>query len=347
MSEVVEAQTTLRDQLEAAFDNHDQPQTQVIEQKVDQTTDTVQEAKQDRARDEAGRFAPKQETKQETKPDSLTSTPENSQQQAPVAKPRPTSWKKDYEEHWGKLDPTLQEYLIQREADYAKGVSMYKQNWTQAEPIYQAIQPFMPVLQQHNIQPQQWISSLGNAHLALVQGSPEQKLQMFAKLANDYGVPLQALTGQQYDPQFSMLAQELGQLRNQWSEFQTQREQMEQAQIQGEISSFSKDKPHFEAVRETMAQLLQSGVAGDLQSAYDKAIRLHDDIWQQQQEQARQAQSQAAAQANQQQVAKAKAAAVSPRSISPTANMGSGNGKKSLRDILGEQVESHLGAGRV
>jgi hypothetical protein len=324
MSEVAEAQTTLRDQLEASFETHE------AQEQVD--------IQSDRPRDESGRFAPKAEAPAQTQ--------EIAAPEAPQIKPRPTSWKKDYEEHWTKLDPTLQDYINQRESEYAKGVSTYKQNWEQAAPIYEAMQPFMPVLQQHGMQPSQWIQGLGNAHLTLVQGTPEQKLQMFSKLAMDYGVPIQALTGQQADPQFGMLVQELNQLKTQWNQFHSTREQQEQAQIQTEIASFSKDKPHFDAVRETMAQLLQSGVASDLQSAYDKAIRLNDELWQQKQEEAQQAAARQATEARQATVAKAKATAVSPRSISPTANMGSGNGKKSLREQLAEQIDSQLG-GRV
>lgn len=333
MSEVAEAQTTLRDQLAAAIENHE-PQEQVVDKPE------TPEITSDRPRDEVGRFAPKS-----------TEVPKNTEltqetTQAPQIKPRPTSWKKDYEEHWGKLDPTIQDYIHQREAEFAKGVSTYKQNWEQAAPIYEAMQPFMPVLQQYGMQPGQWIQGLGNAHLTLVQGSPEQKLQMFSKLAMDYGVPLQALTGQQADPQFSMVVQELNQLKGQLTQFKTLQEQQEQAQIQAEIASFSNGKPHFDAVRETMAQLLQSGVASDLQSAHDKAIRLHDDIWQQLQQEALQAKAAEEAKQRQATVAKAKATAVSPRSISPTANMGSGNGKKSLRDTLAEQLDQQLG-GRV
>jgi len=215
-----------------------------------------------------------------------------------------------------------------------------------AAPIYEAIQPFMPVLQQHNIDPKTWITSLGNAHQMLATGSPEQKIQMFAKLATDYGVPLQALTGQQADPQFSMMAQELNQLKNQWTQFQTSQQQQEQQLIQSEIQRFSTDKPHFEAVRETMAGLLQSGVADTLQAAYDKAIRLHDDIWQKQQDEAQQAKAKAEAEAQHKRVTEAKAKAVSPRSSSPTGNMGTGNGKKGLRETLSEQLEAAMG-GRV
>ena len=334
MSEVVEAQTTLRDHLASAFEQHDAPQEQ--------------SPTQDRPRDEVGRFASKDTPEaapadQSAKPEATGQT--LTEQNIPVAKPRPTSWKKDYEEHWGKLDPTLQDYIQQREADYAKGVSMYKQNWESAAPIYEAIQPFMPALQQHNIDPKTWITSLGNAHQMLAMGTPEQKMQMFAKLATDYGVPIQALTGQQYDPQFSMMAQELSQLKNQWQQFQSTREQQEQAQIQTEIQSFSKDKPHFEAVRETMAQLLQSGVVDNLQAAYDKAIRLNDDIWQQSQAQAQQAKAAEEANKRQQQVAAAKAKAVSPRSMTPTGKANTGSGK-SVRDILAEQFQE-IDAGRV
>lgn len=333
MSEVVEAQTTLRDQLASAIEQHESPE----ESPQIET----------RSRDEVGRFAPKEtpaEPKQAVTADKTAA--ENTVAVAPQVKPRPSSWKKDYEEHWTKLDPTLQDYIAQREADYAKGVSTYKQNWDQAAPIYEAIQPFMPALQQHNIDPKTWITSLGNAHQMLATGTPYQKLQMFAKLANDYGVPLQAITGGQHDPQFSMMAQELNQLKNQWTQFQTSQQQQEQQLIQGEIENFSKNAPHFEQVRETMAGLLQSGVATDLKSAYEKAIRLHDDIWQQQQAEAQQAKAQAEAEAQHKKVVEAKAKAVSPRSTSPTGAMGTGNGKKGLRETLAEQLDAAMG-GRV
>lgn len=330
MPETLEAQTTLRDQLESAIEQHAETPS---EPSIDS-----------RPRDEVGRFAPKtpepEQPAQQAQP-AAVETP-----LASVVKPRPSSWKSEYEEHWAKLDPTIQDYIAKREADYAKGVSTYKQNWDQAAPIYEAIQPFMPELQKHNIDPRTWITSLGNAHQILALGSPQEKAQMFVKLATDYGVPLQSLVGQQADPQFSTLAQELNQIKNDWNQFKTLQQQQEQQLVQMEIQRFATDKPHFEAVRETMSGLLQSGVASDLQSAYDKAIRLHDDIWQKQQAEAQQAKAQAEAEARQKQVAEAKAKAVSPRSSSPTGMMNSGNGKKGLRETLAEQLESAMG-GRV
>jgi hypothetical protein len=310
---------SLRDTIESA----------IIEETPLASTETAVEApKSDRVRDDSGKFA------------KASVTDDNDfgleTESAPVeTKPRPSSWKKDYEEQWGNLDPTLQDYIGQREADYAKGVSTYKNQWDSAAPLMQAIEPFMPLLQQNNIEPSTWISNLGKAHATLAMGSPEQKMQMFAQLANDYGVSLNGLTGQGSDPQFAMMAQELNQVKNQWNQFQSQQERLEQNQLQNEITSFQNDKPYFEEVRETMAGLLQAGMADDLQTAYDKAIRLQDGVFQKvQAEQVKTTEADRHAK-----VAQAKAKALSPKSATPTASMSSSGKGASIRDSLMESFE--------
>ena len=308
---------SLRDTIESA----------IIEETPLASTETAVEApKSDRVRDDSGKFAKA----------SVTDDNDFGFEPEPVeTKPRPSSWKKDYEEQWGKLDPTLQDYIGQREADYAKGVSTYKNQWDSAAPLMQAIEPFMPLLQQNNIEPSTWISNLGKAHATLAMGSPEQKMQMFAQLANDYGVSLNGLTGQGSDPQFAMMAQELNQVKNQWNQFQSQQERIEQNQLQNEITSFQNDKPYFEEVRETMAGLLQAGMADDLQTAYDKAIRLQDGVFQKvQAEQANKSEADRHAK-----VAQAKAKALSPKSATPTASMSSSGKGASIRDSLMESFE--------
>jgi hypothetical protein len=320
---------SLRDTIENAIES--------TEPVTENTTshEATESVKSERPRDESGKFAKTSQRGEE----SVTEASDDNYEQKVETKPRPSSWKKDYEEHWGKLDPTLQDYIQQREADYAKGVSTYKNQWDMAAPIVEAIRPFEQVLQQNNIAPAQWISQLGNAHAKLVYGSPEQKLQMFAQLANDYGVNLGQLTGQTgYDPQFSQLAQELNQIKNQWTSFQSQQEMAEQAQLQNEIASFKDDKPYFEEVRETMAGLLQSGMANDLQSAYDKAIRLNDDVFQK--VNATHAQNSGAAQ--REKVAQAKAKVLSPKSTTPTASAtNGGKSASSAREAIMAAMEQH------
>jgi hypothetical protein len=92
-----------------------------------------------------------------------------------------------------------------------------------------------------------------------------------------------------------------------------------------------------------MAQLLETGFAQDLKTAYDKAVRLNPDVWALEQDRLlTQAQKQAS---KAQQIAKAKAAAVSPRSVTPSGIAISGD-KKDRRSILAEQMDANNG-GRV
>jgi hypothetical protein len=332
--------TTLRDALESALGRSEAGTLNTVADAPEIETDPpetqaaeTEQERADKVRDERGRFAAKQaetEAKPEVDPVQKVETPPEQ-----TRKP-PSSWKKDYWDHWGKLDPNVQAYIEQREGEAAKGVSTYKQQLDSAAPILQAIQPFLPELQQHGLQPGQWIANLGNAHRTLALGTPEQKLQMFAKLATDYGVPLQGLTGGQVDPQMAQILPSVSKLEQRLSAFEAQSAQAQQAQLQAQIDTFKASAPHFEAVQGTMAGLLQSGIATDLKSAYDKAIRLHPDIWQQ--HQAEQAQADKAK--RQAELAVKKAAAASPKSSSPTGAVATGGGKKGLRDTLSEAFDN-------
>ena len=330
----LEQSESLRDVISNAVETVETPATEIS---------TSQEAsetpKSSRTRDESGKFT-------KTQPEANTEELELSDDfEAPdepkiEVKPRPSSWKKDYEEDWGKLDPRLQEYIQQREADYAKGVSTYKNQWDMAAPVMESLRQFQPLLQQYGVAPQQWITQLGNAHAQLVTGTPQQKMAIFQQLANDYGINLGAFNGYDnsgYDP-YAPILQKLNQIENQWGSFQAQQEAMEQTQLRSEIDSFKADKPYFEEVREVMAGLLQSGMADDLQSAYDKAIRLNDDVFQK--VQAEQAQKSEAVQ--REKVAQAKAKVLSPKSTTPTASTTTGSkSASSIRDAILNSMEQH------
>lgn len=319
LDDIETSEPSLRDTLESSLETLETPQTE-------QDSDIIEtDVKSDRIRDDSGKFA-KVETTEEVQP----------QIEHPQVKPRPSSWKKDYEAHWSSLDPSLQDYLQQREADYAKGVSTYKNQWDMAAPLVQAIEPFRPILEQHNVDPSTWISNLGRAHSTLALGTPEQKMQMFYQLANDYGVPIGEMTGQGSDPQFSMLAQKLNAIENQWSSFQNQQQQTEQQVLQSEIQSFKEANPHFDDVRDTMAGLLQAGMADDLQSAYEKAIRFNDDVFAKVQAEKHSLTLQEKSKV----AAEAKAKAISPKSSTPTANGNGGNSANSIRDALNSAFDS-------
>lgn len=328
-------QDTLRDALAASLDAAES--TPVVETPAETP---VEQSAADRARDEQGRFAAKQaETKPEAPPIEA----------APVvaASKRPSTWKKEYWPLYEKLETgvpltpdearKIADYTVQRENEFKFGVSTYKAEADKAKEIQDAIAPFMPELQRHNVNPGQWIASLGRAHQVLYAGSPQEKLQMFHQLAREYGVNLGEQPQGQPDPQVGWMTQKLQSVDQTINNLpQMVQKVIQDTQISQNIEEFkaAPGHEHFEEVRGFMAQLLESGKASDLNDAYAKATRLLDDVWEQR-----------AAPANQQQVvAQAKARTISPKSASPSA-VGSA-GAKGLRATLEEQVNSAFGGGR-
>lgn len=350
------SETTLRDALTSAFADAEPTEAAPVETVAETTTEVAAipetaEQKANRIRDEKGRFAAKTE-QVEASPAAAATTPAPASPVAPAApEPRkpPSSWKKDYWEAYQKLDPQLAEYINQREQQFASGVSTYREEAIKAKELNDALAPFMPEFAAHGVQPSQWIRNMGTAHQTLMRGSPEQKLQAFQKLAQDYGVPLHSVQSGQIDPVMqyvSPLQEQVLQLRGQLTNWQQQQEQQQQKTMLDEIEAFKSDAPHFEEVRETMAGLLQAGLAPDLKSAYDKALRMNDDLWQAEQTRKAEEAEKQRREAEAAKVAKARANALSPKGSTPVGNMGS-SGKKGLRDLLEEQVTATLGGGRV
>ncbi len=187
-------------------------------------------------------------------------------------------------------------------------------------------------------------------HQQLVQGSPQQKLQAFAQFAQEYGVPLQALLqpqqGQQINPQFQLqqyLQQAIAPIKQEFQQYKTQQEQAQAAQIQKEIEVFSKDKPHYEALKETMANVLEKGLATTLDDAYSIAMRLpqHDDIWTATQEEKRKAEEAKNAEQARALAAQSKKKAVSLKSSNPGNAVS--EGKKSLRESYSDALDAASG----
>jgi hypothetical protein len=310
------------------------------------------EAKAERLRDDKGRFV---EGKPETKAPEIK--PAAAQTPVPVVAKlsKPDSWKKDKQADWDALTPSQQAYVKEREDQYFKGISTYQQEWKGAKPLLDAVAPFLSELQKHNISPETWITNLGRAHQTLALGDAQSKLQMFAKLAQEYGVPLQAL----YDPAFAQ------QFVQQTIQQPAQRPAPQQADIamlvkqelltartQDAIEQFEAVKdaagqpmyPHFQTVKSDMALLLDAGKAQDLKSAYSMALRLHDDLWAAEQLAKGKADEAVRLEANRKAVAAAKGSAVSVKSDSP-ASAGAAP-KKGIRSQLEDAYDTHM-SGRV
>ena len=267
---------------------------------------------------------------------------------------RPTTWKKEYLPLWDKLTAgeqlskeegrKLAEYAgIQRETEFKRGVSTYKAEADRAKELENAIAPFIPDLQAQNIKPTEWINNLGRAHMILSKAPYDQKVQLFQQLASDYGIQLNqdgnlaappqvdAYT-QQLMSQLNQVNQEVSSIKGRFAQEENQRLMTEIERVRSDVEKY----PHFDVVREEMAQLLELGKAPDLETAYKKAVRMNDDVWALEQDRLLKDAKQSAIKA--QQVAKAKATAVSPKSVTPSGKATDPADKKDRRSILAEQM---------
>ena len=271
-----------------------------------------------RSRDEGGRFA---------KPAKVEAEPEVEEEEPPVWRRPPASWKKDFHEVWQKADPKMQEYAWQREEQMRAGVEPLLSKAQFADAMQEAISPYINTIQGLGLQPEKAVAALMEADHKLRNSDPQTKMQYFAQLAQSYGINLGAMQGQaptaapnSVDPMVYQLQNELNKVRGEVMGWKQQQEMVENQTLLSEINQFSLKADHFEEVRPTMIQLLQSGVAQTLDEAYDKAVRLDPTLFEQTLK-AKQAEESAKQAKEANRVAKtARAAAVSVRSATPGPN---------------------------
>jgi hypothetical protein len=300
-------------------ENQEAPQAETIDRRalLEEQLEAAERGEpiEAKTRDESGRFA---------KPEPQ---PEVEDEEPPVWRRPPASWKKDFHEVWQKADPKMQEYAWQREEQMRAGVEPLLSKAQFADAMQEAISPYMNTIQGLGLQPEKAVAALMEADHKLRNSDPQTKMQYFMQLAQSYGINLGAMQGQaptaapnSVDPMVYQLQNELNKVRGEVMGWKQQQEMVENQTLLNEINQFSLKAEHFEDVRPTMIQLLQSGVAQTLDEAYDKAIRLDPTLFEQTLK-AQQAEVAAKQAKEANRVAKtARAAAVSVRSATPGPN---------------------------
>jgi hypothetical protein len=344
-----EEQLDRREQLMAAMEAAEEGELEApIEKEIEVVEDDISE---ESAKEKAVK------TDHEEPAEVVAQSEHEAEDEEPQEKPvtRPSTWKKEYVQIWDKMEAGEQiskedftkfaEYANQRESEYKKGVSTYKAEADRARGYEEAIAPFVSELQAQGITPTAWINNLGRAHMTLSKAPYEQKLEMFQRLAQDYGIQLngenvapiqQDAYTQQLMYQLNQVNQEVSSIKGRFAQEENQRLMNEIERVRSDVEKY----PHFDVVREEMAQLLELGKAQDLETAYKKAVRMNDDVWSIEQEKLLSSAKQQASKA--QQVAKAKAAAVSPKSVTPSGKVAEPGDKKDRRSLIAEQMGEAL-----
>lgn len=264
----------------------------------------------------------------------------------------PKSWRSEMHAQYPNLPPEVRKYLHQREEEQNKGVEPLKNRAARADLLEQSLGPVMQDLQARGVGVDAFLRDIAQTVMVLSRGTIEQKVATLNSIARQYGVIAAqgavAAAGNTGDPRLARLE---AQLNGMQAERQAEHQRQEQAEWDwaasqvGLIEQNSEKYPYFSEVRVTMGRLIQTGEAKSLDSAYNKAIRLHDGIWAKEQER----QNAAAAQKRREEANRAAQAArrgaVSPRSSSPAAEAPSVRGKVDRRSALSAAFDDALGSG--
>lgn len=209
---------------------------------------------------------------------------ENSEEVQAIGAPK--TWTKEELATWATLPKETQEalapILARREEDFLNGITQYKGAADLGVRYSQVVEPFAPMLAAENIDPVQLFQSFASNHYLLSRGTPQQKIDIAAKLINGYGIPLADLlnhiaeddSSAPVDPKIAAMEREIQELRGVVTSRTTQEQQIVADRISAEIDTFAKDpaNPYFDELANDIQQLFAAGAASTLKEAYEKAV---------------------------------------------------------------------------
>ena len=234
-----------------------------------------------------------QDADAEATPD--TDTPESHGEPAPDALAAPTTWPAEHREAFSDLPEEQQNFMLQREkerdAAFTRKTTELAEQRREVEGVAGVLAPYKEQMRAHGISEAEYISRLMSYDNALRQ-NPQAAI---GQLAQHYGINLSNDSGVDWedenptDPRFMQLQQELKQTKDEIQSFKQGQIHREQQQVVGQVEAFAAEKdskgnlkrPHFEAVRERMGRLITAGETTDIQEAYEKAVRMDDDLYKQ------------------------------------------------------------------
>jgi hypothetical protein len=183
-------------------------------------------------------------------------------------------------------DHPIKRDVAKREEEVSNGFKAYSDKAKSFDAIEQVIAPVRSTFQQAGIQSD---ADAVKALLGWEAGfrNPATRLQSFHQLAKTYGIDLSTLVpsssgapsaAQDIPEPLRPVIDQFGSIQQTVQDVAQRVQTFEQQQINSQFAAFAKDHPHFEAVRGKMGQLMQAGLASDLESAYQQAIQITPEI---------------------------------------------------------------------
>ena len=188
------------------------------------------------------------------------------------ARAAPKAWAKDMHDHYAKLEPSVQDYIDQREKQMMDGLSQYREHSDFGRQMQAAVAPYQDLIQEAGVDAPRAVQALLNAHKLLVRSTPDQKHQYFMRLARDYGINVTGEAPPPIDPTVKELRERQERIEQTLAQRQSVELEQRRQSTLAEVNEFAADKahPYFEDVADDIIVLLKTGI--DLSSAYEKAV---------------------------------------------------------------------------
>lgn len=189
--------------------------------------------------------------------------------------PPPSSWAKDQHEKWAKLDRATQDYIALRESQMSQGISQFQDTAKFGRQVRDIFAPHVAELRAAGIDEVGAVQTLLNAHLNLTRAAPDQRKQMFADLARQYGVDVGSVAAAvqpPIPPEFDVLKKEIDGIKGKLTASENAALEARKSQAVREVEAFASDPahPYFDELADDIAKMIEIG--HPLADAYEKAV---------------------------------------------------------------------------
>jgi hypothetical protein len=220
-------------------------------------------------RDEKGRFAPKAETTPEP---AAKTTDENTPAPALTAVEPPSRFSADAKAAWATTPDPVKAEINRAMSEMQQGLQEYQTKYT-------PLKPYEDAAKQSGTTIEAALQNYTNMESMLTTNPVaafEQICEFIGKTPQQFFSEISSERQQQSapDPVISQLQQQVHMLQQQLSGVSTTIQSQNDIETEKRINAWAADKPRFGELRDTMLTLAESGLADDLDSAYEMAGRL-------------------------------------------------------------------------
>lgn len=183
---------------------------------------------------------------------------------------------------WAAVPAEHKTWLKNREVQVERYIRQNAEASKFGQQMWGAVRPYEAMIKAQGAHPAQVVEGALMQHYRLATGSPAQRAQVIADLAQQYGVDFNEVATQAYQPpqqlppEVAQLREVVGGLVNYLRNNEMQQTQAQLRMAEEAVTGFQAD-PQYElvkdpALREAMAVQLDSGAARDLKHAYELAV---------------------------------------------------------------------------